>query len=123
LVPPNPFPQNNGDFLNDPRIQMFGQQIAAHVMRAVNTVIGPTGRPVEVWREDPVTGAKTKQVSSSPQLLAELNDNIRMMNGSIHVLLKEMQELTDEIRQANEVGVAAVEDRPRRRNRGRGREE
>jgi len=120
-MPPNPgsFSQNNGDFLNDPRIQMFGQQIAAHVLRAVQTVIGPTGRPVEVYREDPLTGAKIKQISSSPQLLAELNDNIRVMIGELRNMTVEMQSLTDEVRQANEVGVAAVADRPRRRNRSR----
>lgn len=71
-------PSGPENFLNDPKIQVFGNWLAQEVLQKLKPVIGelrPGGRPVIVSRRDrdhnPI-----KQETTTPQLLAELNDNL-----------------------------------------------
>jgi len=102
---------SESEFLNDPRIQLFGQKIAQavgssvseiihHAVRQIEQNISPAGRPVEVLRLSR-NGQNIKKQTTTPQLLAELNDNIK--------------ELTEAIREANELVREQSYVRERRR--------
>ena len=104
-----------GDFRQDPRMQLFISEITQHVgaqlqglvqqsIAQLEKSISPAGRPVAVSRrrED---GASETQHTTTPQLLAELNDRIR--------------DLTDELYEANRLVRIQLKDaEPRARRRG-----
>jgi hypothetical protein len=113
MPPPNGFP--NGGVAGDPRVQeliseignMMGARLAAHLQQ-VNATITPAGRPVDVFRRDennkPVT-----QTTTTPQMLAELNDNMDDLNDNVCDLI----DAIDALRKGG-----AREQRTRRRRRG-----
>lgn len=102
MPPPDP--------MNDPKAKAVMQQMAAELFnllgpalgnvfqQAMNTMqqnLSPSGRVVEVQRRSGV------QKTTSPQLLAELNDN--------------MGDLIAELKRTNELAEEQLEDAPRRR--------
>jgi hypothetical protein len=101
-------PPPNSGVAADPRIQellaeignIMGARLHAHLQQ-VNATISPAGRPVDVLRRDE-NNKNIVQQTTTPQLLAELNDNL--------------QDLIAEIQYAND--KADGSSKPRRRRRG-----
>lgn len=92
-MPPESGSNGPDGFLNDPRVQVFGQKIAADVLQAIGPMLGQLaagGRVVEVRRRD-AENRVVKQPSTTPQLLAELNDNL--------------VDLIDELRRSNDIAM------------------
>lgn len=105
-------PQPN-DILNDPRVQAFSQKIVSDVAQLMNQAmshmqqsLSPAGRVVDVLRR---SGAKK---TTSPQLLAELNDNMMELNSNLAALIAELQ-------RANDLGEDALDDEDRARKKRR----
>ncbi|NDQ57322.1 MAG: hypothetical protein GZ088_09655 [Acidipila sp.] len=86
--------------------QSMAQMLQAHLQEVAKTM-GPAGRIVEVIRRD-VDNRPIPQQTSSPQLLAELNDNMTD-------LIAELQHMNDLVEQQSD----AVAPAPRRRKRKR----
>ena len=74
------------NFINNPHVQMFGRALADHinqtlagmltqVMAKMEQNLSPAGRVVQVTRRDE-RGKAIEVSTTTPQLLAELNDNI-----------------------------------------------
>ncbi len=105
MPPPDP-----AQVFNDPRFKAVTQQFAAEVFKtlgpalgqmfqqvlgAVNQNMSPAGRVIEVQRK------RGRQQTTSPQLLAELNDN--------------MEELIEELKKTNELAEESLDAAPRKR--------
>jgi hypothetical protein len=68
-----------GAFLNDERVRAFGKALSEEVLKQITPIIGelkPGGRPVQVMRRHLPQQPACLQTVTTPQLLAELNDNI-----------------------------------------------
>lgn len=102
--PPPNGPADDATFLNDPRIQAFARKITQDILQQVMPVIGeirPGGRVVEVVRRNTENQA-VRQPTTTPQLLAELNDNLI--------------DLVDELRHSNDL-AEGLRPRVKRRRR------
>lgn len=66
-------------FVNDARVRAFGDMLSAEVLKHLMPVLGelkPGGRPVQVPRRHLPQQPVCLQNTTTPQLLAELNDNL-----------------------------------------------
>jgi len=81
-----PQPQQPFDFLRDPRVQVFGKMLSDQVnqtmagmitqlVQRLEQTLSPAGRVVKVVRHDD-DGMEYEEQTTTPQLLAELNDNL-----------------------------------------------
>lgn len=76
--PQQPSPEDNA-FVNESRVRAFSEVLGKDLFDRLRPILGqlaPGGRPVQVPRRHAPAPASMLMQTTTPQLLAELNDNL-----------------------------------------------